>query len=116
MASTKVRFENQRTGATREAPVGFSWTVLLFGPFPALFRSDWKWFLIISLIGSLTLGISNIVFCFIYNKFYIRDLIADGYKTTAIEDYDIAETQHISNSPFINRMKEWFDEFFRFST
>ena len=37
-------------GEMRIAKVGFSWTVFLFGPFPALFRNDWyNFFLMIVL-------------------------------------------------------------------
>jgi len=43
MAYTTITFENPRTEHIKQAPVGFSWTVLLFGFFPRLFRGDWKW-------------------------------------------------------------------------
>jgi len=74
------------SGEMRRAPVGFSWTTLFFGCFPALFRSDWKWFAIMLLIGILTGGFSFLVFMFIYNKLYIKELINKGYKAVSIED------------------------------
>lgn len=58
---------------------GFSWTVLLFGPFVPLIRGDIKWFLIMLPIFFLTAGISDFVFCFIYNNKYIKDLLEKGY-------------------------------------
>lgn len=59
---------------------GFSWTTLFFGVLVPLFRGDFKWFLIM-LIGSMcTFGLAWLVFPFIYNKYYIEDLIANGYK------------------------------------
>lgn len=82
MAFAQITFENPRTGQIRVAPVGFSWTTLFFGPFPALFRSDWIGAAIIILAAMITFGFSNFVFCFIYNKMYVKRLIADGFKVT----------------------------------
>lgn len=80
MAYAKLYLTNPRTGMMREAPVGFSWTVLFFGFFPALFRKDWSGFLIILLCSFVTMGFSNLVFMFIYNKMYLKGLIKDGYE------------------------------------
>lgn len=82
MAYAEITFEQKQTGSIKTAPVGFSWTVFFFGFFPALFRSDFKWFLIIILLGFCTFGISNLFFSFTYNKAYIKELIAAGYKAT----------------------------------
>jgi hypothetical protein len=84
MAYTSITFENPHTGAIKEAPVGFSWTTFFFGCFPALFRGDWKWAVIMLFLGLITLGLSGFVFIFIYNKLYIKDLIGSGYKATSI--------------------------------
>lgn len=84
MAYTSIVFENPNTGHIKEAPVGFSWTVLFFGFFPALFRGDWKWALIMFLLAALTFGLSTFVFMFIYNKLYIKDLIGSGFKAKSI--------------------------------
>ncbi|WP_023604286.1 hypothetical protein [Aliivibrio logei] len=84
MAYTKLIMENPNTGQIKEAPVGFSWTVFFFSFFPALFRGDWKWAIIMFIIASLTMGLSGLVFMFIYNKLYIKDLISDGYKVKSV--------------------------------
>ncbi|MEI7840126.1 MAG: hypothetical protein WCJ11_06455 [Methylococcaceae bacterium] len=86
MASSMIYFENPHTGYRREAPQGFSWTTLFFGFFPALFRGDWKWGIIMAICSVITVGFSQLIFCFIYNDFYIKDLLSDGYKITAIKD------------------------------
>jgi hypothetical protein len=85
MAYTKIVFENPNTGHIKEAPVGFSWTVLFFGFFPPLFRGDWKWAIIMLLLALLTAGFSGLVFMFIYNKLYIKDLIGSGFKAKSVE-------------------------------
>lgn len=69
----------------KEAPVGFSWTTCLFGPFPMLFRGSWKWFAIILILAIITWGLSNLVFMFIANKFYIKDLVGDGFKVKSVK-------------------------------
>lgn len=80
MAHSKIYFSHPQTGKMREAPVGFSWTVFFFGFFPPLFRGHWVGFFILLLTALVTAGFSNILFMFIYNKMYIKHLIADGYK------------------------------------
>ncbi|MEY6431373.1 hypothetical protein ABC977_03010 [Thioalkalicoccus limnaeus] len=85
MAYTKLVMENPNTGHIREAPVGFSWTVLFFGFFPPLFRGDWKWAVIIFLIAMLTIGLGNLVFMFIYNELYVKDLVGSGFKVKSVE-------------------------------
>ena len=93
MAFTTIVFENSHTGAMKEAPVGFSWTTLFFGFFPALIRGDWKWGLIQILIGVVTFGFSTLVFAFIYNKLYIKDLISEGFKSKSCANGDLDFTQ-----------------------
>ncbi|MCV2877587.1 hypothetical protein OE699_01875 [Sedimentimonas flavescens] len=84
--------KNPMTGQMREAPVGFSWTVFFFNCLPALFRRDWGGFLIMLVISCLTLGLSGLVFMFIYNKMHLKGLIKDGYKaTSASADIDWIE-------------------------
>lgn len=81
---------NDSTRQVKDVKIGWSWTTFFFGFFPALFRGDWKWGLIIALIqiitGTFTWGISvsivSIIFAIIYNKIYINDLLKQGYRPT----------------------------------
>lgn len=97
----KVTLKNERNGLVKVAPVGFSWTVLLFGWFPTLFRQDYKWFLI--MLGSTlildTIGLGllvGIAFSFFYNKLYIEDLLREGYKPVSECDEDILRQNGIA--------------------
>jgi hypothetical protein len=89
VAYTSIMFENPNTGAIKEAPVGFSWTTLFFSFFPALFRGDWKWAVIILILSLITYGLSGLLFMFIYNKLYIKDLIGSGFKARSIASGDM---------------------------
>ena len=91
MAYTTITFENPNTGAIKQAPVGFSWTVFFFGFFPPIFRGDWKWAAIIFFLALFTLGLSNLAFMFIYNKLYIKDLIGAGFKAKGIASGNMDE-------------------------
>ena len=77
-----VTLVHERTKLTKQVKVGFSWTTLLFGFFPALFRGDFKWAIIQCLLNICTFGLSSLVFAFLYNKIYVRELIEKGYKAT----------------------------------
>jgi hypothetical protein len=40
-----------------------------------------------------TYGLSQLVFTFIYNKLYIKDLISDGYRVKSIENGTIGDLE-----------------------
>lgn len=82
--SPQIHFENPRTGQSRMAVIGFSWTTLLFGPFPMVFRSNWKRFVIVLLIGCVTFFLSNVFFAFTVNRMHVQDLLNDGFKVKSV--------------------------------
>lgn len=90
MAYATVFFKHPQSGRMREAPVGFSWTTLFFGPLPALFRADWLGFIIILICALVTFGVSNLVFMFIYNRWHLRTLVNEGYLATGAKGGDLA--------------------------
>lgn len=83
----RARLQNE-AGVMKEVKVGFSWTTFFFGFFPALFRGDLKWavimFITAAAVGALTFGfgawIPGIIFSFIYNKINIKELLEKGYR------------------------------------
>ena len=78
----------EHNGVVKEVPRGWSWTTLLFGPFPALLRGDIKWAAIILisqiLLAIITLGVGCVIMCFvwaaIYNDRYYADLRSAGWQ------------------------------------
>ncbi len=106
MAYTTIVFTKETTGQIREAPVGLSWTTFFFGVFPALFRGDWKWAVIMTLIGAIAFWLSdfvfmfilsNLIFMFIYNKIYIKDLVLNGFKAKTLTKGNMNDLDDISN-------------------
>ena len=70
-------------GVVRKVPVGFSWTMLFFGPLVPLFRGDIKWTILYLLVALVTLpfyGVGCLILPFIYNKRYVIGLFERGYK------------------------------------
>jgi len=105
MASSVITFKNNNTDEVKSAPVGFSWTAFLFGFFPMLCRSDWKWAAIVAVISIVAFGVvsqfapassgvafwTGLVFGFIYNKLYIKDLVSQGYHAVSVDKGELGD-------------------------
>lgn len=85
--ATRVRMKNPTTGLTTDGFIGFSWTSLFFGEFPALIRGDVVAGIVLLLLGLVAAALSagllwfvvGIVWAFIYNKKYTVALLEKGY-------------------------------------
>jgi len=85
--ATSVRMKHPTSGLTKTGYIGFSWTTLLFGFFPALFRGDYITFIggfvITFIIALVTLGFGafliHIIWAFMYNKYFTSRLCERGY-------------------------------------
>ncbi|HIB28848.1 MAG TPA: hypothetical protein EYO25_00165 [Candidatus Thioglobus sp.] len=82
MAYTTLTLEHPKTKEVRFAPVGFSWTSLCLFFCPAIYRRDWKSFILMFPLCILTLGLANIVFFFTYNRLYVKHLLDQGFEIT----------------------------------
>lgn len=86
--ATKVILKHPDTGLMKSAYYGFSWTTLIFGMFPALFRGDFITFLgaaaVYFILAIVSYGIlpfiASIAWAFMYNKYHARRLIERGYR------------------------------------
>lgn len=74
-----VNLRHSYIGLIKQVKLGFSWTTLFFGIFVPLLRGDIKWALIMGVSALLTFGLSWLVYPFLYNKLYVKDLIEKGY-------------------------------------
>jgi hypothetical protein len=97
--ATPITVRNPETNLTATVYRGFSWTTLFFGPFPALFRSDFVTFLIICaveiILAFASFGIGNWIFgfawAFFYNGYHARSLVSKGYMVES----DIVKKQEV---------------------
>ncbi len=67
-------------GQVKDVKDGFSWTTFFFGFWVPLFRGDIKYLLVMLILNLVTIGVSNLVFSFIYNRLYQEDLVKQGYR------------------------------------
>ena len=88
MAYTSVLLTNGVE--VKKAPIGFSWTMLLFGGWPAIFRQDWLWGIGLLIACLLSYGIAGVVCAFFYNKVYAKSLFDRGYRVHSLPP-DITE-------------------------
>ena len=84
--ATKVIIQNPINGLTKEGYFGFSWTYLFFGGFVPLFRGEIGIGCLHILLSFVTCGISNVIFCFLYNKQYMTRMLEKGYVLKDSED------------------------------
>lgn len=87
----RVSLYNDKTMLSKTSAIGFSWTSLCWGFWPAIFRGDWLGagiYFVASVIGGVfTAGVASlllwILWPFFYNKWHVRRLIEQGYTITA---------------------------------
>ena len=98
----KAKLTNHETGAVKEVKVGFSWTVFFFGFFVPFIRGDFKWGIILLVISLVAGGVSmgagagliDIVFAFLYNKLYVKELVSKGFEPSSSADRDVLNTKN----------------------
>lgn len=91
---------NESTQNYKTVKVGFSWTEMFFGFWTPVFRSDFKWAAILVLaeiiFGSFTWGggafLVTLVFAFFYNRLYVKDMVAQGYKPADQASFNVLKS------------------------
>ena len=92
----KVMLKNTQSGMLKSVLLGFSWTTFFFGGFPALFRGDLKWAVIMWIVGGAGVAIAVaslgflfilpwvfwLVFAAVYNKKHVQDLLNKRIRTS----------------------------------
>lgn len=106
MAFNTLYLRNPVTKIEAKAPIGFSWTVLFFGPFPALYRGSFRWFFLMLLAAIFSAGLSSLLFMFIFNKLYIKDLISAGYYVESARMGDIDSVAYRINFSLPRELKK----------
>ena len=93
--ATQVMMKNESNGLIRKGFFGFSWTYLFFGGLVPLFRGEVGIGALHILLSICTFGISNIIFCFLYNKQFTQRLLEKGFKFNDREDLNMAAAARI---------------------
>lgn len=84
--ATVIMMKNPHTGVIKKGLHGFSWTTLLFGGIPALFRGDILTGLVVIVLAFFTFHITSIIWAFLYNKKYTISLVEKGYEFIGTDD------------------------------
>lgn len=88
--ATKVNMIHVQSGLTQQVPVGFSWTMMCWFPWPMAFRGKWMHFMIAMIAWILVLWmvfpIVMVVAGFTYNKWHARKLLTEGWVFDASDD------------------------------
>ena len=94
----RIRLRNEY-GMIKEAKAGFGWTTMFFGFFVALLRGDLKWAMIMFVVNFTLVALFGpvgpllwLIWGFIYNKAYIRELYEKGYRGLSEDDDRIARS------------------------
>ena len=108
MAYAEIRLSNGIR--TKIIPIGFSWTMLFFGPLVPLFRKDFIWAVGILVGNIFTYGLVGIISAFFYNKLHIENLLSDGYYIETIgsniTEQNLREYLGRATLPMINLNKQ----------
>lgn len=93
MAFDTLCLEHSRTGERVRAPVGFSWTMMVFGPLPALLRGDLQWAvpLLAAAVAAALAGVPWLgglpatLAAFVWNRSYLNRLVGEGFQVISAE-------------------------------
>lgn len=114
-----IELINPKNGNKKTAPLGYSWTTLIFGFFVPFYRKDWLYTALMFFLECIFLNIGNgypifivtIVFSFIYNRLYFKKLISQGYLITSRAPKIVAAANQILGADKVNQMNEQLSEY-----
>ena len=77
--ATRVMLRHPTTALVKNGYFGFSWTYLFFGFLVPLWRGELVVAALHLLFTVVTAGLSQLIFCFLYNKQYMVRQLEAGY-------------------------------------
>ncbi len=85
-----ITIKHPSSGMTKNGYYGFSWTYFFFGFFVPLFRGELGVAALHALFSILTLGIWQIIICFLYNKQYMTRMLTEkGWVLAGSDDENL---------------------------
>ena len=83
--ASKIVIQHRESGLLKSGYYGFSWTYFFFGFLVPVFRGELGVGALHLLFTVFTLGIWQIVMCFIYNKQYMTRMLTGGWRLAGSE-------------------------------
>ena len=77
--ATRIHIKHEASGMTKEGYYGFSWTYLFFGWFVPVIRGEVGVGALHILFTMCTLGLWQLIVCFLYNKQYMTRMLTAGW-------------------------------------
>ena len=77
--ATPVMIKHPQSGLTKKGFYGFSWTYLFFGWLVPIFRGELGVAALHLLFSVFTLGLWQLIVCFLYNKQYMTRMLTSGW-------------------------------------
>lgn len=87
--ATAVPIKHEQSGMMKTGFHGFSWTYLFFGWFVPVFRGELGVGALHLLFSIVTLGLWQLILCFLYNKQYMTRLLTNGWTLAGTEDKNL---------------------------
>jgi hypothetical protein len=84
--ATLVHVKHTSSGLTKPGYYGFSWTYLFFGWLVPIFRGELGIAALHLLFTAFTLGIWQLIACFIYNKQYMHRMVTSGWEIVGSDE------------------------------
>ena len=75
----KIRIKHEQSGMMKDGYFGFSWTYFFFGAFVPMVRGEIGVGCLHLIFNMLTLGLWQIIVCFLYNKQYMTRMLQNGW-------------------------------------
>jgi hypothetical protein len=76
----------EKNGVQKKIATGYSFKSLLFGVLYPIARGDFKGLIIQLILCTVTFGFSWFVTPFVYNYYFIRRLVVQGWTPATLED------------------------------
>ncbi|MBT3445814.1 hypothetical protein HN450_03135 [bacterium] len=84
--SIKIQIKHKKSGIVKYGKYGFSWTYLFFGFFIPIYRGELGIAILHVVFSIFTLGLSNLIFAFIYNKQFMLRMLTSGWELNGSEE------------------------------